>query len=526
MKRVAAVAFLVLAVGAYLAHGLSFGVCLQDDAFISLRYARNLAAGRGLVYNPGERVEGYTNFLWTVASSLPFLAGWDAPAFLRGMGFASGILALLAAAWLARELVPGEPLAPGAAAVLAAACPWLVSESVMGLETAFFAALAVAGVAARLAEHRQPRRFPWSGVLFGLAALTRPEGLLVAGLVGLADLAERFRRRREGGAFPGRRFLLRWSLVAVPVAAHLAFRVAYYGDIVPNTFHAKVGGGLLAAARGLRYAGDFALHSFPLLLAAAAGVILLRGGRDRDRGKQGFPWRFVPLGIALVYAAYVVKVGGDYKPTYRFFATPTLFLVPWAGAGLAALARRAGRLALPVLGLFLLLAGGGSWALGGPTRAFVAWRASVLPVHRAAGRWLGQHFPPDAWLATGNAGVLPYESGLPTIDMYGLCDRHIALREMPRMGEGPPGHEKGDGKYVLDRRPRVILVMRARFSDHPLSWPEVRALRLSVSEREIFADPRFRVEYELRHARLPGFWFNWFERKDASRSAGPAEEEP
>jgi len=37
-----------------------------DDAYISFRYARNLIEGNGLVFNPGERVEGYTNFLWTV----------------------------------------------------------------------------------------------------------------------------------------------------------------------------------------------------------------------------------------------------------------------------------------------------------------------------------------------------------------------------------------------------------------------------------------------------------------------------
>ncbi len=518
-EKVLATVLLLAAVALYVVHGLSFGVCLQDDAFISLRYARNLAEGHGLVYNPGEHVEGYTNFLWTVLSALPYVFGLDGPGFLRGMGFASGVLALLAAAWLARELAPGEPAAAGTAAVLAAAAPWFVSESVMGLETAFFAALAVAGVAARLRERRLPGAFPWSGAILALAALTRPEGMLVAGLVGLADLAEGRARRARGGPFLDGRFFRRWALFAVPVAAHLAFRLAYYHDIVPNTFHAKVGGGWRAVIRGLGYAGDFTLHAWPFLLAAVAGVIV--PARRDGSGAEG-RWRLLPLGIALVYVAYVVKVGGDYKPTYRFFATPTLLLAPYAGAGLAALARRAGAFREAVLAVLLLLSAGGTLALGGPTRAFVAWRAEVLPVHRAAGRWLGGHFPPDAWLATGNAGVLPYESRLPTIDMYGLCDRHIALRKMPRMGEGPPGHEKGDGTYVLDRKPRIILVMRARFSSHPLSWDEVRALRLSVSEREIFADPRFRREYELRHERLPGFWFNWFER--VVEDDGPKEE--
>ena len=45
---------------------ITYGVCTQDDAFISFRYAENLANGQGLVFNPGERVEGYSNPLWTV----------------------------------------------------------------------------------------------------------------------------------------------------------------------------------------------------------------------------------------------------------------------------------------------------------------------------------------------------------------------------------------------------------------------------------------------------------------------------
>src|SRR6185437_4110074 len=48
---------------------------LCDDSFISFRYARNLAHGNGLVWNVGERVEGYTNFLWTVIAAGAIRAG-------------------------------------------------------------------------------------------------------------------------------------------------------------------------------------------------------------------------------------------------------------------------------------------------------------------------------------------------------------------------------------------------------------------------------------------------------------------
>lgn len=49
-----------------------------DDVFISLRYAKNAARGFGLVFNPGERVEAFTNLLWTLIAILPHKFGVDA----------------------------------------------------------------------------------------------------------------------------------------------------------------------------------------------------------------------------------------------------------------------------------------------------------------------------------------------------------------------------------------------------------------------------------------------------------------
>src|SRR5262245_16319000 len=55
----------LFAIALLLPHGLAIGF-LNDDAFISYRYAKNWVDGLGLVFNPGEHVEGYTNFLWTI----------------------------------------------------------------------------------------------------------------------------------------------------------------------------------------------------------------------------------------------------------------------------------------------------------------------------------------------------------------------------------------------------------------------------------------------------------------------------
>ena len=76
MRRthVLAVAALVAACGAA---AWSADPVAYDDAYISYRYADNAVRGLGVVFNPGERVEGYTNFAWTAIHALPERLGWS-----------------------------------------------------------------------------------------------------------------------------------------------------------------------------------------------------------------------------------------------------------------------------------------------------------------------------------------------------------------------------------------------------------------------------------------------------------------
>jgi hypothetical protein len=75
--------------------------------------------------------------------------------------------------------------------------------------------------------------------------------------------------------------------------------------------------------------------------------------------------------------------------------------------------------------------------------------------HRAIGLWLRDHAPEDAAMANIAAGIVPYFSHLETIDMLGVNDEHIAHIDQP-LGNGPSGHEKQDGSYVVAQRPEII----------------------------------------------------------------------
>jgi hypothetical protein len=149
----------------------------QDDAFITYRYSRNLARGEGLVFNTGERVEGYTNFLWTVLHAVPERLGWSTPLFSQIVGIATMVGAVLLTGVLARRLFDSRGLALLAQAALVANVTFL-GYGTGGLET-MLQTLLVLGVmvallpfgTGRSVDHGWPVRRLVAGLLGGLAVL-------------------------------------------------------------------------------------------------------------------------------------------------------------------------------------------------------------------------------------------------------------------------------------------------------------------------------------------------------------------
>lgn len=432
---------------------------ITDDGLISFRYAQNLVAGNGLVYNLGERVEGYTNFLWTVLLALVLRLGGDALAFCYLAGVVLGLALLLLTYAAARRLV-GAGWALLAALLLATSQAVLVySARGSGLETALFALLALAGSLLALGSRPAPRRDALAGLVFGLACLTRPEGLLLLGLT----LLHRWAAGPDGAPVTPRSALARARGLLPLLAAHLlvflpyfAWRYSFYGDPLPNTFYAKTGGGLAQALRGLGYAGTFALGmGGPLLLLILAP---LRGGWAALAG-----WRGYLLLLVGVYSAYIIAVGGDHFPGERFFVP----LVPWVALLMADGARRlyarlrarpdAARLAPAALALLIALYS--AYALG-RSAAFdqiIQGDDESVWIWREIGWWMADHAAPGESIAAMGAGAIAYYGDRETIDLLGLNDRHIARIESPAIGSGTAGHEKRDPAYVLDvRRPTYI----------------------------------------------------------------------
>jgi arabinofuranosyltransferase len=254
-----------------------------DDAFISIRYAENLVRGDGLVFNPGERVEGYTNFLWVLILAAVHALGGESLAGAKLLSTAAnvgtlGLVTWAAARWWPRPALPGLALLP---ALLLAANFGFVLWGVGGLETALFTALVTAGLLCLVWEASDTPDFGiwnlefgilsrrWSGkaqiasqgqqsadqsvplqnpkskfqnraaLLFALATLARPDGavLFAGGMLGWGLWA--LASRRLSGALV-RRWLAGGLLYGAIVGAHYLFRYLYYGDWVPNTAYIKV----------------------------------------------------------------------------------------------------------------------------------------------------------------------------------------------------------------------------------------------------------------------------------------------
>lgn len=298
---------------AFVFHALATSGWVIDDAYISFRYARNLAEGAGLVFNPGERVEGYTNFCWTVLSAL-VVALRGSPAFVMPVvGALAGLALVLVVAHEARRIAASAgretPWAGVPAAVLVAASADVARYAVSGLETVLFALLLTVAVASALA--RRPVRF---AIATALAFLTRPEAGLV-GVLGLALLASaRSRGRDEDGPRSLRPALIATAILASIVLPYLAWKQVYFGTIVPNTLHAKTPD----LRAGLEYVGRGTL---PLLgVLAAAGVGVATTGLRSDAAKY--------LGLWAILSVAVVLEGGDWMEGHRMLvpALPLLFV--------------------------------------------------------------------------------------------------------------------------------------------------------------------------------------------------------
>ena len=232
-QRVHAYAMALLIVG-YVAHFLCYAVFYIEDAGISIAYARNFVAGEGWVtYAGGERVEGFSNPLWTWLIALWMLVGVTGWTSVKVMGAVFGAACLPLSYLLAKECRPdADDHVPILPAVFLAASTTFAVWTASGLENGLFCFLMAAGAWRVLVESRrnEAMAMPWSAVLFLGLAITRPEGIVYAAVAGLIRLLAAVRDKNVVKPIG-----LWLAVFFVPLVAYHAWRYDYFAWAFPNT---------------------------------------------------------------------------------------------------------------------------------------------------------------------------------------------------------------------------------------------------------------------------------------------------
>ncbi|HEX5759364.1 MAG TPA: hypothetical protein VF121_09240 [Thermoanaerobaculia bacterium] len=448
-----------------------------DDSWIHLQFARNLAAGDGLSYNPGEPVTGSTAPLWTALLSLVFLLPGGTAAAIWGAKLLGGALYLAGvhAAWrLARELGLSPGLAQLAAA-LALGTSWLVWSAVSGMEVPLFVLLSLWGMVLHLRERRRPERPPLALGLFGLAALARPEGLLLLALAALDRLLV-FDRDGEG-ALVWRRPDLRGlavglALAALALAPVLAFYAAAGGSLLPTTFAAK-GAEVrrwLPEARYVYQVLGILFRPQPwTVLFAGAGIAALveRLGTPRDRGLLPALWLLaLPLAYSTLSPAGTHWIAGNFG-RYYFPLFPVVAVLGVLGLERAAAALgpriTAGRLRLPLRAALAAL-------LLWPTAATLVegalfYSRNVANVQASdvrVARWLAPRLPPEAVLAVNDIGAIKFLLPNRVIDLAGIATPEVRRRMNAAAARREPW-ERAVLEFLAERRPDYLVIFPSWF---------------------------------------------------------------
>ena len=437
----------------------------QDDAFISFRYVKNFVSGEGLVFNSGERVEGYTNFFWILLLSLFLKLGFDLVIVSKILGVICGtsiivLVYLLSCRYIDQRRWYLRFIAPAFLVANSAFAYWSIS----GLETTFFALMVLLSLWVYLHKRKLAM------VFLALSSLIRPEGILVFLIFLLYKLFVEKDSLKECAIYLGG-----FALLLLP---HFVFRYSYYRDFLPNPFYAKVGLSWESLKNGLEYFWLFLRHyGFWGILY----LIPLYLYKRSDNLLKLFAW------IIFIYTLYIIAVGGDVLKAHRFFVPILPFLLLLFGKMVFDLFLRfKSRLSLTLLlGLLVCLGVGLTFFL---PRNWI-WRVrsleqALVDKMEFIAESLRADFGSDLTLTVSTIGALAYHSpDSRVIDMLGLTDREISKH--PDYLPGIPAswkERKYNAAYILSQDPDFIIFSTGSKPSAP-------------AERALFLYSQFRQNY-------------------------------
>jgi hypothetical protein len=515
---------------------------IPDDAFICFRYAANLADGLGPVFNPGDRVEGVSNPLWTLLLGALTRVGLDTVRTAVALSLLCAVTTLVLSWRLFAAVVTtaAEPRAQGFGveerrrfvglrlallSCLAVSLP-MIFYATSGLETHAELMLLLAGTLYHLdaRRNRDPGRFFISQSALLAVALLRPEGLLFL-LVASCFIA-------ANGITGGPGLRRTWPAIALPIVVFVAavlVKAGYYGAILPNTYLAKPGAGPGYPDplwRGVFYLVRFFLVSGLVLMLPFCAIAF-------SDGRRRYSCLFAGA-VAAAQLGFIVLVGGDVLRFDRFTVPFTPFLLALALVGFIRLdtmarirSRKLSFAGAVVCAVVIAGLNGGRVYLATGKYCIHDWMHAR--VHREVGRYLRQALPSGASVVTNEVGAIAYTSGLEVYDMIGLTDAtvgNLLYQSYQRFGvSGSSYSVPRIADYLMSKNPDCIVLPAYGRIDPGKHQPV--GDRMHPIWEGLFVHPdlagRYRCDFSIQ-VHEHKYWYFYFRRDDtapAGRFEGP-----
>jgi hypothetical protein len=466
----------------FLLIALQFFGWIVDDLYIYFRYVNNILDGNGIVYNPGDRVEGVSGFSWLMALTVFGYLGLPLELTSKISGLTLALVNLFLIFKISLKAGLGK-LSYLACILMLFNLPFVL-WSISGFEIMFYMFLMLLSFKLIISLNSESRNIPYLSILLFLISVTRPEGILMS--LGFLLFVFNFTRDKST--------TLKASLIfGVLFCSFLLFRIFYFGDILPNTYYAKIGHNLIgyyeirSYKNGLFYIIDFFKHNIQFITL----LLLLPFTIKHLIRNRIF---LFAMTVLLLQFFFIIFAGGDWMVQYRFMipAIPFLSLVTVICLNEFLVKRKySAKQAIIVALLFPALA----------TYSFISEDKFIINKETVMWNKLKEHskdiklkIPPGSVTANGSSGIIPYYlKDVEFIDVVGLTNKTIA-KNGHRQGTW---FEKSLPEYVYSKNPEWIIMWKKKNNDGIFTFRDASPCYFDLAENPDFNKYSLHKSYDV-----------------------------
>ncbi|MFA5404145.1 MAG: hypothetical protein WC358_04350 [Ignavibacteria bacterium] len=484
--------FLYILLLVFIGYSLYFFRWFVDDLYIYFRYANNFVKGKGIVYNAGEYVEGFSSFIWFLILSVFGFMKLSLETSSKVASLIFSVLSLLVVFKISKEL--GLEKWSLFSVILTAFNLPFILWSISGFEISFYSLLLLLCFYEIIIIKKGRFNIPSLILLLTLISLTRPEGFLFS----FAFLVAIFFFAKDSRKY----FFYTLSVYLILFIGFLSFRYFYFGELLPNTYYAKLDYGIIGynEVRIYRYGVLYVLKFFLRNLQFAV-LLLYLIFRIKFRLKE----KNIILLLTFIFVqfVFVVYAGGDWMEHFRFVVCVIPFLSLLSTIALKDLYKRklSGNIdykILYVIGILFLSVNIYFSNIDIVNTEKILWNRV-----KCVSTDLKNIIPSNSLVANGSAGVIPYYlEDVNFIDVIGLNDKYIA-----KYGKRDDiWFEKYSTDYVFERNPEWIILWKRKNGSGEFTTKNTSpALKYIESDRRFFNFKSFKVYDVLEDTRIELF---------------------